>query len=339
VDVIVNLQDNSPQAWTLVLLLMELLQLQNKPEYLIPMAYRWCSAISKKIRERRRDNPTSEDLISWGYRNHYRHILYLSLAIAFHHIGSEDVYLRGRLSRTPHGEWMLDAIFTEGGDDAIADAVYVGLVDEEATPSGSCTRRLLKLSERSGPFSPRLRWTVLHFIQGGGYCEFEGAELEFVCLLNNLKVSVGEVGDAGWVWMNLVIHVLLTPMGQGRLSSHYWLLLGNLISAFPGTRSADDRQTEVMKSLEAAQDWEKLETWMLVVWWSMYRSNSVPIQDVGRATLTLFRQRPSAIPKFDDLLENHTQSHFFSLFNTHKEVLRRVCDQERVEQSPLGWPP
>jgi hypothetical protein len=39
-----------------------------------------------------------------------------------------------------------------------------------------------------------------------------------------------------------------------------------------------DRQTEVMESLEEAQDWEKLETWMLVVWWSLYRSDSVPIQ-------------------------------------------------------------
>jgi hypothetical protein len=108
-----------------------------------------------------------ENLGGMNSLNHYAiHILSLSLAIAFRHIGSQDVRLHGRLSHTPHDEWMLDAIFTRGDDDAIADAVYVwdcGSV--KATPSGSCTRRLLKLTERGRPFSPRLRWTILHFVQ------------------------------------------------------------------------------------------------------------------------------------------------------------------------------
>jgi hypothetical protein len=336
VDVIVNLRDDSDQAWTLRYSLNDLLAWGNRPEYLIPMAYQWCSAISKKIREHRGDEPTSEDLSSLDDRNNYGHIMFLSLAIAFRHIGSEDVHLHGRLSHTPHDEWMLDAIFTRGDDDAIADAVYVRIVDNKA-PSGSCTRRLLKLTERGRPFSPRLRWTILRCVQQCWYSQLGAAELEFVCLLNNLEVSVGEAGDASRAWTYLLIYALLTPMGQGRLSSHYWLLLGNLISVFPEMPSADDRQAEVMESLEEAQDWEKLETWMLVVWWSLYRSDSVQIQNVERVTLTLFRQRPSAVPKFEDLLQNHTQS-YFTLFNTYKDVLRRVCDKARAEQSPLGLP-
>ena len=163
--VIGNLQDDSGQAWTLRALLGDLLAWGSKPEYLIPMAYRWCSAISKKIRERRGDKPTSKDLSSSNYYNHYGHILSLSLAIAFRHIGSEPVYLPGHLSHTPHDEWMLGTIFTRGDDGAIADAVYVGIVDEETTPSGSWTRRLLKLTERGRPFSPRLRWTILYFVR------------------------------------------------------------------------------------------------------------------------------------------------------------------------------
>ena len=197
------------------------------------MAYQWCSAISKKIRERGGDELTSEDLSSSDVHNHYGHILSLSLAIAFRHIGSEDVRLHGRQSHTPHDEWMLDAIFTRGDDDAIADALYVGIVDVKATPSGSCTRRLLKLTERGRPFSLRLRWTILHYIQQDWYSQLGAAELEFVCLLNNLEVSVSEAGDASRAWTYLLIYALLTPMGQGRLSSHYWLLLGNLISVFP----------------------------------------------------------------------------------------------------------
>jgi hypothetical protein len=313
------------------------------------MAYRWCSAISKKIRERRGDEPTSEDLSSSDHNNHCGRILSLSLAIAFRHIGSESTFLRNRLSLTPHDEWMLDAIFTRGDDNAIADAMYVGIIDEgvalyvgitgeEAAPSGSWTRRLLKLTERVRPFSPRLRWTILHFVQERWYSGLREAVLEFVCLLNNLEVSVGEVGDAGQTWMSLLIRVLFTPMGRGRLSSHYWLLLGNLISVFPERFSAPDRHTEVMKSLEEAHEWEKLEMWMLIIWWSWRDSDPVPIQDIERATLTLFQQRPSAIPKFEGLLENRTQFHSPLIFNTYKDVLRRVCDQARAERSPLGSP-
>jgi hypothetical protein len=171
------------------------------------------------------------------------------------------------------------------------------------------------------------------------------AELEFVPLLNNLEVSVGEAGDAGRAWGHLLIRVLFTPIGQRHLSSHYWILLGNLISMFPDARSAKDRQTEAMKSLEEAQDWEKLETWMLVVWWSKYDAGPIPIQDIERETLTLFRQRPSAIQRFEGLLASHTQSTAhplypqvisYPLFNTCKDILRRMCDQARTEQPRLG---
>jgi hypothetical protein len=159
---------------------------------------------------------------------------------------------------------------------------------------------------------------------------------------------VCEAGDAGSTWMDLLIRVLLTPVGQMRLSSHYWLLLGNLISVLRRTHLAGGRQTEVMKLLEETQDWDKLETWMLVVWWSKYDSGCdseydsdlipIPIQDIERATLTLFRQQPSVIPKFKNLLENQTQFRFPPLFDSHKDALRLVCDQARAEQSPSRSP-
>jgi hypothetical protein len=304
------------------------------------MAYRWCSAISKKIREHRGDEPASEHVSSSSIFGGYARILSLSLAVGFRHIRYQ-YSLPTRLSHTSHDEWMLDTIFTRGDDDAIADAVCLEIVDTFAPRFGSWSRRLIKLTERDRPLSPRLRWTILHFVQTVGDRALRVAELEFVCLLNNLKVSVGEAGDAGQAWMQLLIYVLLTPTGQERLSSHYWLLLGSLISVLPQCHFADDRQTDLMKSLEEAQDWEKLETWMLVVWWSRCRFDSVPIQDIERATLTLFRQRPSAIPRFEGLLKNCTQftpnpRYYYPLFNAYKDILQQVCDQARVEQLRLG---
>jgi hypothetical protein len=337
VDLIVNLRDDSDQVWNLMSLLKQLLAWESKPEYLVPMAYRWCSAISKKIREQWGDEPTSEHVSSSSPFGGYARILSLSLAVGFRHIRCQWA-LPTRLSHTPHDEWMLDTIFTRGDDDAIADAVCVEIVDGFATRFGSWLRRLIKLTERDRPLSPRLRWTILHFVRQLGYHALRSAELEFVCLLNNLEVSVGEAGDAGRAWVSLLVCVLFTPMGQGRLSPHYWLMLGNLVSMFPRSYRARDRQAEVMKSLEGTQDWEKLETWMLVVWWSVYCPNSAPIQDIERATLTLFQQRPSAIPRFEGLLEDRTEFDIPPSFNTHKGILQRVCNHARVEQSRLGSP-
>jgi hypothetical protein len=299
------------------------------------MVYQWCSVISEKMRGRGVDELVSEGLPHLQKPRSYSNLLTHSLAIAFRHIGS-DYIEPVRLSHTPHHEWMLDAIFARGDDDVIADAVYAWIVDWEITPSGSCTRRLLKLTEGGRTFSPRLRQTIVRAIRGLWWPELEAAELEFVCLLNYLEVGMDDADNG---WLPLLICVLLTPMGQEHLSSYYWLFVGNLISVSPETHSAEDRQIEIMKSLEEAQDWEKLETWMLIVWWSAYYSGPVPIQDIERATLTLFQRRPSAILKFEDLLEKHTQFSFpCPLFNEREDEFRRICSQARAEQPRLDSP-
>jgi hypothetical protein len=233
VDAILNLQDDSSRTRPLVYLLEDLLAWGNRPTYLIPMAYQWCSAISEKIREHGGDELTSEGLLRLQYPNHYVHLLSNSLAIAFRHIGSNPFLPSIRLTHTHHHEWMLDAIFTTGNDDLIADAVYVWIVDREVTPRGSCTRRLLRLTERGQPFSPRLRSTIVFAVKQLQYWDLEAAPLEFVRLLNNLEVGVEDTGGADWRLVGLVTGVLQSPVGQGYLSSHYWLLLGSLISMGP----------------------------------------------------------------------------------------------------------
>jgi hypothetical protein len=105
-----------------------------------------------------------------------------------------------------------------------------------------------------------------------------------------------------------------------------------------------DEQMETMKSLEEAQDWERFETWMVVVWCSRYSCDPAPIQDLEhcdlapiqdleRATLTLFRQRPSAVPIFEDLYEKGTRSPFpYPLFSEYGDEFRWICNQVRAEQ-------
>ena len=339
VDAIPNLQDNSCRIFPLIHLLKDLLAWGNRPTYLVPMAYRWCSAISEKMREHGGDELTSGGRPRLQYSNNYARLLSNSLAIAFRHIGSRTTFSPIRLPHTHHHEWMLDAIFTTEDDDLIADAVYVWIVDREVTPPGSCTRRLLKLTERGQPFSPRLRSTILLAVERLRDSELKAAGLEFVYLLNNLKVGVDDMGGENWKLVELVIYVLRSPIGLSYLSSHYWLLLRNLISMGPDPRrSFYSGRDMVMKSLEETQDWDKLETWVLHVWWSA-KSFCPRKEDIERITLTLFRQRPSAIPKFEDLYEKRRQFSSHSPFNVHEDEFRRICDQARAEQPFLESPP
>jgi hypothetical protein len=318
---------NSHRIWPLRRLLKDLLAWGNRPTYLIPTAYQWCFVISEKIREHGGESTLD-----------FQHLLSHSLAIAFRHIGSSYISPTVQLSHSHHHEWMLDIIFTTENDDLIADAVCVWIVDREVTPPGSCTRRLLKLTERGRPFSPRLRCTIVRAVRHIWKWELEAAELELVYLLNDLEVSVDEMGGAvgAWSWVELLQTALCLPVGRELLSSHYWLLLGNLISMSPEPHSYKGRQTEVMKLLGEAQDWEKLETWMLVVWWSEAYHGPNQAQDIDRVTLTLFRQRPSAIPRFEYLCERRTQD--TPLLHLHQDLFRWICDQARAEQSYLESP-
>jgi len=67
-----------------------------------------------------------------------------------------------------------------------------------------------------------------------------------------------------------------------------------------------------MRSLGDAEDWEKLEVWMLFVWRSTTPGPEVQLEDIGQMTLKLFQRRPSAIPKFEDLCEGDLGSIFLS---------------------------
>ena len=89
-----------------------------------------------------------------------------------------------------------------------------------------------------------------------------------------------------------------------------------------------------MRSFEEAEDWEKLEVWIVVVWQSLPESTPAPtMEDVERVTRKLLLQRPSALRRFKDLCERG------SLYSSHEAQLRQVCDQAQTEQPPSESPP
>jgi hypothetical protein len=324
-----------------------------QPLCLTPMAYQWCSAISENIERFGRDGidpgglPPSHGggvslhLPRQGDSNPYAALLFTTLAIGFRQIDLNCISSDIRLTHTRYHEMMFESAFASEDDDVIADVVSVWVVDPLVTPSGSCTRRLVKLTERERPFSPRLRRMIVCAIQGHWPMELEAAGLELVLLLNRLEVDVEDVGDtvSRLYWVSLLAGVLRSSVGWEHLSSRYWLLLGKLVSmgARPPPRSHGS-DMEIMRSLEDAEDWEKLEVWLLTVWGSWYTGDAVPMEDVERATIKLFLQQPTSVPRFEDLCSN-TPATYPSLFHLYGDKFRWICDKTQAEQLCSEPPP
>ena len=127
-------------------------------------------------------------------------------------------------------------------------------------------------------------------------------------LLDYLGVGVEDIGEKDG-WLRILGGVIDSPAGPQSLSSHYWCLLDKLVS-----RETFDPDL-----------WEKLEGWMAVVWRSVLRPELV--KDIGRVTLTLLLRRPSALQKFEDILQELQAGQRFQL--------QKICDQARTGRPPL----
>ena len=165
---------------------------EDRPLYLTPVAYQWCSAISENIKRFERNGirpgspPPSHDgsvglhLPERGDSNPYVALLFTTLAVGFRQINPNNISSGIHLTHTRYHETMFECAFAGEDDDVIADVVSVWVVDPLATTPGSCTRHLVKLTERERPFSPRLRRMIVCAIQGHWPMELEVAGLEFV---------------------------------------------------------------------------------------------------------------------------------------------------------------
>lgn len=295
---------------------------------LTPLAYQWCSAISENTRKFERGGIAPLRL------------LYTALAVAFRQIGPDHLS-DTRLTHTRHHELMFDNAFASEDDDVIADVVSAWIVDPLITPFGSCTQRLVKFVGRDRPLSQRLRRVIVHSVQRHWPGELNAAGSEFVVLLNHLEVNVEDMDDTvgKLYWVSLLAGVLGSQEGQDRLSCHYWRLLGNLISM--GARlpqRVPGSDMDITKSLEDTEEWEKLEMWLLTMWGSWYTRDAIPMQDVERTTLKLFSQRPTALPKFEDL-HAQTPATYASLFRLYGDQFKRICDDTRAGRPSLESTP
>ena len=237
---------------------------------------------------------------------------------------------------TPDYDWMFETVFSSRDDEVVADAVWAYVADGYRTPLGSFMRHFSKRVGSDTPFSPRLRRISIHAIEVIWFTWRKAPMLEAVCWLDRLNLGMNDVEEGKWFWGSLLVDVVCSPTGPEILSSHYWDLLDKLAHCtFPDTRFGP-RGMEVMRSLEKAEDWWKLEVWVVVVWQAQL--DGAMGEEVGRVTLKLLLQRPSALPRFQNIRkmvrpwEQDTEG-------TVIEELQRICDQVRTEQSPSQSPP
>lgn len=329
---------------------------EKRPALLTPMAYRWCSTISEVAGRLKQEGTSGSYTFSQLCFSFLRRIqrqrdpapdlLFSTDEVEFFEVGPGCAHVHSdgltlddcadilsvtlevgfRLTDRPvlhsnytfHHDWALEVAFSNDNDEVVADAMCAWIADGDCVPAGSCVRHLAKRVEMDVPFSPRLRRVSIRVIECIWPGERRVSELETVRLLNRLDVDLDDMEKQD-EWARLLECVVRSPTGLETLSSHYWWLLDKLEGVYVGSAF----RGTAMRLLENAEDWEKLEVWMPIVWRSAHRYWSM--QDFGRVTLNLLLRRPSALPRFEDLCETGRFD------TTHRLELRRVCDQVRAE--------
>ena len=358
---------------------------EKRPEYLTPMAYQWCSALSeaagrlgpsevtislprtlqlilqRQIRLRPQDVAitwpgTAELGFSGAGPGHtparldatschtpgcphllppiHAYLLSIALEIGFRRITPNRNQSPLYLDHTSHHKLVFETAFSSDDDNVIVDAMRIWIVGDRAPPS-SCARHLAKRVDTDKPFSPGLRRASVYVIERIWSSELRVSGLETVRWLDRLNVNVDDVVEKGsWVW--LLVLAIRSLAGPENLSPHYWRLLDKLVVAQRLALYLEPRDTEVMRSLENAEDWEKLGIWMVVVWSFLpYANIPTPesMESVEELTLKSLLRRPSALPRFKDLCEAGTLS--YPMCQVYKVKLQQICDLARAEQLSL----
>jgi hypothetical protein len=283
-------------------MLRDLAKLENRPKHLTKITYEWCSAICEN-RERLGD---------------WESLLLVCLEIGFRHLSPQHRFTEVTLVHTEHHRWLIDVAFKSQESEVIADLLHAwttgGRSHAPARESLSlCVGHLVGLHDLV-PFSPRLWRLVIRSIEVIGYKGFEGVGVErLIGLLNHLHVTDEDV-DNRMNWAELLLDTIQFSEGTQRLSHWYWEFLVELTSSGSLFLNLDlnlTRGMQTITSLTKAKEWGKLECWMGIIWmlWPQAWACGMTEEDLDRSTLLLFHQRPGAIQKLKQWVEQWIQMH------------------------------
>jgi len=293
-------------------ILDDLIKLENRPESLTSIAYKWCSVICEN----------RDSFEGW------ERLLPVCLELGFRHLDFRSREIKVSLAHTEHHRGFVDVVFKTQESEVIADLLHAWTVEGTfGIPTkellGFCTRHLVGLHDLL-PFSPRLQHLIVRSIEIIGYEGFEGVGVEkFVELLNQLHVTAEDINIKP-LWVKLFFSIIQSSEGVQRLSHSYWKLLVELAaseSQLLGPDLACSPQI-ITSSLAEAKEWSKLECWMGILW--MLGVGGMTEEDIERSMVLLFRQRPGALQKLKQWMERWSKCPC----NSVPETFQRICEQE-----------
>ena len=300
--------------------LHDLTKLENRPGCLTEMAYEWCSTICE------------------NYQNlEYREsLLLLSLEIGFRHIDAQNPHSPAELTHTIHHRQLVDIIFESGDGESIADLLLAWTFrenhsGEQCTLLNMCVRHLVGLHQRV-PFSSRLRRLVIRSITLIGYRGFEEVGVEgLIEVLNHLHIGIEDTGgEVGWG--KLLLDIIQSPEGLQHLSHQYWeLLVEPKILRSLWEESEITYNPRVAVSLEEAEEWDKLHYWMGVVWTLWPSETSGTTEDLERAMISLFHQRPGAPQKLKQLVEGWSKEYHEDVSPSFQRIYEQAHEVSQQE--------
>jgi hypothetical protein len=145
-------------------------------------------------------------------------------------IGFRKVHHGGPVLRLDHvaqRDRTFKAIFSSDEDETIADAVCIWIGRRSGIPLGSLARYLAGRVQRAKPLSPRLRRVAIRVVECIGQSELEASGLETIRLLNRLQADVDELSNK-CSWEQVLISAVCSPAVES-LSSHCLCSLGKLL--------------------------------------------------------------------------------------------------------------
>ena len=281
------------------------------------MAYEWCPVLYKN-----RQSLQDEELIP------------LALWAGFRHFDPQDQRIPGSLTHTEDHRGLVEIVFKSEDSEAIADLLHAWTSKGRSHGPAhmllsTCTGYLIDLYSRVH-LSSRLRRLVIRSVELVGYKGFKESGTErFIELLNRLHVGIEDM-DYRSKWTPILLDTIQSSEGAQCLSIHSWELLAEL-TILPPLGSGNSAYTpQVTASLLEAQEWDKLECWMGVVWMEWPPQTTVAIENVERVMVLLFRQQPGAVQKLTHRMEQWSK-------RRNKEVptaFQRICKQPRESVRP-----
>jgi len=155
---------------------------------------------------------------------------------------------------------------------------------------------------------------------------------KFVELLNHLHVGIRDM-DYKPEWILVLLDTIQSPEGAQYLSNQSWELLVELTISMSGWVGHATYSPQVMVSLLEAQEWDRLECWVAVVWMVWPPEADEMTEELENAMVVLFRQETGTVQKLTQWMEWWSKEWNRDVL----EVFQRICKlaPESVQQDLL----